>query len=94
MPHILVHPRITEFDRWKEVFDWLGPARVATGGRSTSVFRNREDSREVVVLLESDYLARTRRHMGSDELRHVRREAGVTEAGTRSVLDAVEVEDD
>ena len=89
MPHVLIHQRIGDFDRWKEVFDRLGPARAAASCRGTAVFRNREDSHEVVVLLEFDDMARAREHMGSAELRAAWRDAGVTDPGTRTVLDAV-----
>ncbi|WP_369134819.1 antibiotic biosynthesis monooxygenase [Modestobacter sp. I12A-02662] len=90
MPHVLVHQRISEFRRWKEVFDRLGPARAAAGCRSTAVFRNREDPHEVVVLFDFDDLAGARQHTGSAELRRAWQDAGVTDPGTRSVLDAVE----
>jgi hypothetical protein len=93
MPHVLVHQRITEFERWKEVFDRLGPVRVAASCRATTVFRNREDPHEVVVLLDVDDLARVREHIGSAELRRAWQEAGVTDPGTRSVLDRVESDD-
>jgi hypothetical protein len=93
VPHVLVHQRITEFERWKEVFDRLGPARVAASCRATTVFRNREDPHEVVVLLDVDDLARVREHIGSAELRRAWQEAGVTDPGTRSVLDRVESDD-
>ena len=89
MPHVLVHQRIEEFDRWKEVFDRLAPARAAASCRSTALFRNLEDPHEVVVLFEFDDLARAREHMGSAELRAAWRDAGVTDPGTRTVLDAV-----
>jgi quinol monooxygenase YgiN len=93
MPHVLVHQRITEFDRWKEVFDRLGAARAAASCRATTVFRNREDPHEVVVLFDFDDLAHARQHIGSAELRRAWREAGVTDAETRSVLDVVEADD-
>jgi quinol monooxygenase YgiN len=93
MPHVLVQQRITGFDRWKEVFDRLGSARAAANCRSTAVFRNREDPHEVVVLFEFGDLARARRHMDSAELRRAWREAGVSDPGTPSVLDALEVDD-
>jgi quinol monooxygenase YgiN len=89
MPHVLVHQRIEEFERWMEVFDRLGPARAAASCRSTAVFRNREDPHEVVVLFEFADLARAREHMGSAELRAAWRDAGVTDPGTRAILDAV-----
>jgi quinol monooxygenase YgiN len=93
MPHVLVHQRITGFDRWKEAFDRLGPARTAASCRSATVFRNREDPHEVVVLLDFADLARARQHIGSAELRRAWQDAGVTDAGTRSVLDVVEAGD-
>ena len=93
MPHVLVHQRISEFDRWKEVFDRLGPARAAASCRSAAVFRNREDPREVVVLFEFDDLARARQYVGGTELRRAWADAGVTDPGTRTVLDVVGVDD-
>jgi hypothetical protein len=93
VPHVLVHQRITEFDRWKEVFDRLGPARAAASCRSTTVFRNREDPHEVLVLLDFDDLTSARQHISSAELRRAWQEAGVTDAGTRSVLDVVGADD-
>jgi hypothetical protein len=90
VPHVLVHQRISEFRRWKEVFDRLGPARAAASCRSTAVFRKREDPHEVVVLFDFDDLARARQQMGSAELRQAWQDAGVTDPDTRSVLDAVE----
>jgi quinol monooxygenase YgiN len=92
MPHVLVHQRIEEFDRWKEVFDRLAPARAAAGCRSTALFRNREDPHEVVVLFDFDDLARAGEHMASPELREAWRDAGVTDPGTRTVLDAVRLD--
>ena len=89
MPHVLVQQRIEEFDRWKDVFDRLGPARAAAGCRSTEVFRDREDPHEVVVLFEFEDVARAREHMGSDELRAAWRDAGVIDPGKRTILDAV-----
>jgi hypothetical protein len=86
VPHVLVHQQITEFERWKEVFDRLGPARAAASCRATTVFRNRE----VVVLPDFDDLASAREHIGSTELRRAWQQAGVTDPGTRSVLDLVE----
>ncbi|TWF74797.1 quinol monooxygenase YgiN [Pseudonocardia hierapolitana] len=89
MPHVLVHQRFEEFDRWKEVFDRLAPARAAASCRSTTLFRNRQDPHEVVVLFEFDDLAQARAHMGGDELRAAWRDAGVTDPGTPAILDAV-----
>lgn len=89
MPHVLVQQRIEEFERWKKVFDDLGPQRAEAGCRSTSLFRNRADPHEVVVLFEFADLARARAHMGSPELRAAWQAAGVTDPGAVSVLDAV-----
>jgi quinol monooxygenase YgiN len=94
MPHVLVHQRIEEFDRWKEVFDRLGPARAAASCRSTAVFRNRQDPHEVVVLFEFADLTQAKEHMSSPELRAAWRDAGVTDPGTRTVLDAVQLPGD
>jgi quinol monooxygenase YgiN len=92
MPHLLVHQRIEEFDRWKEVFDRLAPARAAASCRSTALFRNLEDPHEVVVLFEFEDLMKAREHMTSPDLRAAWRDAGVTDPGTRSVLEPVRLD--
>lgn len=92
MPHVLVRQRFEEFDRWRKGFESLGPARAEAGCRSTAVFRNRQDPHEVVVLFEFEDLERARRHMGSEALRNAWQEAGVTDPGSRDVLDAVPVD--
>ena len=92
VPHVLVHQQITDFERWKEVFDRLGPARAAASCRATTVLRNREDPHEVVVLFEFEDLAKAREHMTSPELRAAWQAAGVTDPGTRTILGAVSLD--
>lgn len=89
MPHVLVRQRFEEFDRWKEGFESLHQARSDMGCLSTALFRNREDPHEVLVLLEFEDLQRARQHMASEALQDAWRRAGVTDSGTRLVLDAV-----
>ncbi|WP_024876820.1 antibiotic biosynthesis monooxygenase family protein [Saccharomonospora piscinae] len=89
MPHVLVQQRFEDFDRWQRVFDRLRPARAEAGCRSTAVFRNRRDPQEVVVLFDFADLALAQRHMGSPQLLDAWRDAGVTDPGTVTVLDAV-----
>jgi quinol monooxygenase YgiN len=92
MPHLLVQQRIEEFDRWKEVFDRLAPARTAASCRSTALFRNLEDPHEVVVLFEFADMAKAREHMTSPDLRAAWQAAGVTDPGTRTILGAVQID--
>jgi hypothetical protein len=59
------------------------------GCLSTALFRNREDPQEVLVLFEFEDLRRAGEHMGSKALQDAWRRAGVTDPGTKTVLDAV-----
>ncbi|WP_433167147.1 antibiotic biosynthesis monooxygenase family protein [Kribbella sp. CA-247076] len=92
MPHVLVRQRFEEFEKWKKGFESLAATRAEAGCRSTNVFRNRQDPHEVVVLFEFDDLERAVQHMKSDALRAAWQEAGVTDPGTKDVLDAVSVD--
>jgi quinol monooxygenase YgiN len=91
MPHVLVRQRFEDFDRWKEGFETLSATRAQAGCRSTSVFRNRQDQHEVVVLFEFESLEGAARHMSSDALRAAWQHAGVTDPGSQEVLDEVPV---
>jgi quinol monooxygenase YgiN len=92
MPHVLVRQRFEEFDRWKKGFESLAAARAEAGCRSTAVFRNRQDPHEVVVLFEFENIEGAVQHSSSDALRAAWQEAGVTDPGTKDVLDAVPVD--
>jgi heme-degrading monooxygenase HmoA len=79
MPYLLVRHRVSDFARWKAVFDDHGTTRRANGSRGGRIFHNTNDPSELVILLEWDDLERARLFLDSDDLRVAMNLAGVTD---------------
>ena len=77
MPHLLVRHRVEDYARWRPIFDDHASFRGRYGSTGGLVFRNADDSAEVVMLFEVDDLDRAREFVGSDELREAMQSAGV-----------------
>jgi uncharacterized protein (DUF1330 family) len=75
--HLLVKLKIEEYAKWKPVFDEVGVTRKAASSKGGYVFRNIDDSNEVVVLLEFEDLEKTRQFVESEDLKQAMQRAGV-----------------
>ena len=75
--YVLVRLKVEEYAKWKPVFDEVGAARKAASSKGGYVFRNIDDSNEVVVLLEFEDLGKTRQFVQSEELKQAMQRAGV-----------------
>lgn len=90
MPCVLVRHHVSDFDRWKGVFDDHGMARRANGSRGGRIFRRADDPSELVILMEWDDLERARLFLDSDDLRVAMTLAGVTDRPDVWFLEDVE----
>ena len=90
MPYILVRHKVTDYAKWKSIFDGHGTTRKAGGSKGTHLFRNADDPNEVVILMEWDELGKARQFTGSDELRQAMEQAGVADRPDIYFLDEVE----
>ena len=79
MPCLLIRHHVSDFDRWKAVFDDHGITRRANGSRGGRLFRNVADPDELLVLLEWDDLERARLFLDSDDVRVAMTLAGVSD---------------
>ncbi len=79
MPVLLIRHHVSDFARWKAVFDEDGSSRRANGSRGERLLRSAADAHEVLVLLEWDDLDRARLFTDSDDLREALARAGVTD---------------
>jgi heme-degrading monooxygenase HmoA len=90
MPYMLVRHKVEDYEKWKPVFDEHQSTRKESGGKGGYLFRNAEDSNEVVILLEWDDIEDARQFAQSEDLRETMQRAGVTEQPDIYFLEEVE----
>ena len=77
MIHIIVHHKVADYGKWKEVFDSHLNPRLAGGEVGSRVFQSVDDPRHITVLSDWDSLENARRFMTSEVLRTAMKNAGV-----------------
>jgi heme-degrading monooxygenase HmoA len=77
MVHVLVHHKVADFLKWKQVFDSHLNKRMGAGETGCRLFHSIEDPREVTLLLDWESLEHARRFMTSSDLRTTMQSAGV-----------------
>lgn len=77
MATVIVRHRVADYSKWKPVFDAHEPMRRQAGLRSHIVFRDLDDPSQVILVLETDDLARAREFVRSTDLMEAMRRAGV-----------------
>ena len=90
MPAMLIRHKVADECAWQPVFAENRIARRANGCGQERVFRNADDPRELVILLEWDDLERARLYADSDDLRLALRRAGVIGDAEIEFLEDVE----
>jgi hypothetical protein len=79
MIHVLIRHKVTDFDRWKAVYDGRAGARKAAGLDEEHLLRSIADPNEVVLLFTAEDLTRARAFVGSPDSDGAMRVAGVVE---------------
>ena len=74
---ICVSHTADDYDKWRPVFDEHETMRKAGGSKGGRVFRNAENSNEIVLLMDWDDVENARRFADSDDLRQTMERAGV-----------------
>ena len=77
--YLLVRSKIEDYAKWKSVFDEMGTTRKAASSKGGYVFRNINDSIEIVVLLEFEDLGKARQFAESEDLKQAMQRAGVVD---------------
>ena len=77
MVHVLVRHKVSDFTRWKELFDSALNARMHAGELGFHLFQSVNDPRDVTLLLDWDSVEHARQFMGSDDLKTKMQAAGV-----------------
>lgn len=77
--YFLVRSKVEDYAKWKSVFDEMGTTRKAASSKGGYVFRNINNSNEIVVLLEFEDLGKTRQFAESEDLKQAMQRAGVVD---------------
>lgn len=80
MPYMMIHRRVKDFEKWKQVFDEHGAIRKAAGSKGGLLLRNADDPNDIVIIWEWDALDNARKFVESPDLRETMQHAGVTGA--------------
>jgi hypothetical protein len=77
MVHVLLHHKVSDYDRWKEAFDSHLAVRKHAGETGCRLFHGVEDPRDLFLLLDWESVEEARKFLGSTELRDTMQKAGV-----------------
>jgi hypothetical protein len=92
MVHVIVRHKVSDYSKWKQVFDAYLNHRMAAGETGFRVFQSIEDPRDITLVLDWEGLDSARRFMKSDDVRHTMQNAGVVgDPEVNYVQDAVTV---
>lgn len=79
MIHMLVRSKVTDFDKWKPVYDAHLPARQKAALKEEHLFRNADDPNEVILLFSAEEIDKAKAFAASDDLRQAMQRAGVSD---------------
>ncbi|MGZ7136337.1 MAG: cyclase [Methanobacterium sp.] len=68
MHYVLIINKIEDYDKWRSVYDENEPNRRDNGSKGAHVFRNPDNSKEVVILFEWDDIDKARKFIESSKL--------------------------
>ena len=68
---VFIRHKVSNFRRWKAVFEAHGPARLAQGCEGTHIFRRADNPKELVVMLTWSDLGKARQFLVSDDLQEM-----------------------
>ena len=77
MPMLVVQQTIGDYSKWRAGFDKAGPLRDKAGIYNARVFRDADSPDQVLVLSETQDLAKARSALTGSELQKAMQEAGV-----------------
>ena len=76
MPYSLVRLKISDYAKFKPIFDQVSTVRKAHGSKGGTLFREAGSLNEVTVLLEWDNLENARKFYQSDDIKKALQKSG------------------
>ncbi len=77
LTHVLVRHKVRDYSVWKRVYDAHLPKRLEAGLTEKYLFRDANDTNEVITLFEAKDLGRAKAFIESLDLRETMEKAGV-----------------
>ena len=77
MPYMLVRLQVSDYAKWRSVFDEHEPTRKAAGSKGSHVLHDADNPNELSILLEWDSHERARQFAESEDLKNIMEAAGV-----------------
>ncbi len=69
MLYMLVRHRVSDYSKWKSIFDEHTSTRKANGSKGGRLLRSRDNPNELVIFFEWDDLKKVHQFAESDDLR-------------------------
>jgi len=89
MVNVLVRHKVSDFSRWKHVFDDHFGMRHAAGELNCRIYHSHEDASDLTLFFDWETLEMARTFFKSDGLKNGMREAGVSDTPEVIFLDEV-----
>ena len=77
MIHMLVRHKVSDFAKWKPVYDGHAPSRQKAGLKEENLLRSADDPNEVVLLFSAEDLDKAKAFATSDDLHQAMQKSGV-----------------
>ena len=77
--HMLIRHKVSDFAKWKPVYDEHASARQNAGLRDLHLLRNTENPNEVILLFSVEDPEKAKAFAASDDLRQAMQKAGVSD---------------
>jgi hypothetical protein len=77
--HLLVRHKVSDFARWKPVYDAHLSAREKAGLKEEHLFRNADNPNEVLLLFTVEDFDKAQAFTASDDLRQAMEKSGVSD---------------
>jgi hypothetical protein len=87
MACILIRHKVTNFAKWKPMYDAHGTARETSRSKAGRVFRDADHSDETIILLDRSDPDSARRFIGSETLRQAKAKVDVADRPGPGVRD-------
>ena len=82
MASMIIHHSVRDYAAWRPGYDAHESSRVAAGITDCRVYRNVEDTNDIVIVANVSDLAKARAWTASDDLKTAMQKAGVLGAPT------------
>lgn len=77
MAHILVHHKVADYKKWKQIFDEHASFRSKNGSKGGKIFQSANNPNDLFVLLEWESTESLQKFAQSDSIKEAMKESGV-----------------